>query len=574
MSRKLTRIKKQMRIPVIEFKAGPTRKGEKQRIEPGCVTIFVGPNHSGKSLALRELHYWLNGVDKEFTVLSGVSMSLPGQPEDLFLLAKEFEVPPPQNRSISDESIWFRRPLITEQIEGISDKGEINFRTLKNWLNSRENESSDKALRNAIVSLYTLRLNAQTRFDLTKPKTRDNPNEPQNHLARLLFDEKRRKLVRTICHEAFPNMYLSFNILTGNQIRLTMSKKKPRLFHELSIGPKAKSFHDVATQIDEVGDGVRSLVGIILAIIALNHRFVLIDDPEAFLHPPVAYKLGYQIAQLAETHGMQLFISTHSAELVSGCIEASSDVTLVRLTYDSLTEVATANVVDRQTFGALTRHPLIRSARPIGAMFHRAAVLVEGGDDRVIYSEINHRLQELKDPEGSRDTLFLSAHGSKRIPHVLAPLRKMGIPTVAILDIDTILETGGLWNRFVTDCGISEDLESRREEIRIDLKPYTRTKPLRRIFKTRGLSYINECDEGLGRRTREILDQFRNCGIFLVHEGCLESWFPEITDTENWIDTWFETYGSTIDDPNYKMPEGKGVWNFIRDISGWIAINQ
>lgn len=41
-------------------------------------------------------------------------------------------------------------------------------------------------------------------------------------------------------------------------------------------------------KIEEQGDGFRSLVGIILGLLFSKGRIVLLDEPEAFLHPAQA----------------------------------------------------------------------------------------------------------------------------------------------------------------------------------------------------------------------------------------------------------------------------------------------
>jgi len=43
-------------LKTIVFKAGAQGPSAPLEIQPGHVTLFVGPNHSGKSLLLREIH--------------------------------------------------------------------------------------------------------------------------------------------------------------------------------------------------------------------------------------------------------------------------------------------------------------------------------------------------------------------------------------------------------------------------------------------------------------------------------------------------------------------------------------
>lgn len=53
--------------------------------------------------------------------------------------------------------------------------------------------------------------------------------------------------------------------------------------------------------LDTQGDGIRSVLGIISAIVAVKKPIILLDEPEAFLHPPQALQLGEIISELVDT---------------------------------------------------------------------------------------------------------------------------------------------------------------------------------------------------------------------------------------------------------------------------------
>lgn len=64
-----------------------------------------------------------------------------------------------------------------------------------------------------------------------------------------------------------------------------------------------------APLIDTQSDGVRSFAGILLTLLTGQFPLVLIDEPEAFLHPPQARLLGQHLAQWHRRG--QVFVSTH-----------------------------------------------------------------------------------------------------------------------------------------------------------------------------------------------------------------------------------------------------------------------
>lgn len=63
-----------------------------------------------------------------------------------------------------------------------------------------------------------------------------------------------------------------------------------------------------------------------------HYRTFLIDEPESFLHPPQAKIMGEIIGQTLSEH-QQVFISTHSEEIVKGLLEVCPErVKMIRIT--------------------------------------------------------------------------------------------------------------------------------------------------------------------------------------------------------------------------------------------------
>ena len=63
------------------------------------------------------------------------------------------------------------------------------------------------------------------------------------------------------------------------------------------------------------GDGMRSFTGALLSLLVHPRNIVLMDEPEAFLHPPQAKRLAETIADETDSNS-QLFLSTHDMEIV------------------------------------------------------------------------------------------------------------------------------------------------------------------------------------------------------------------------------------------------------------------
>lgn len=84
-------------------------------------------------------------------------------------------------------------------------------------------------------------------------------------------------------------------------------------------------------KLQEQGDGMRSFASILLDTFTSEHTITLIDEPEAFLHPPQARLIGKMLAK-NNPDMRQLFISTHSEDFLQGILDADKEnVTVIRI---------------------------------------------------------------------------------------------------------------------------------------------------------------------------------------------------------------------------------------------------
>jgi predicted ATPase len=82
---------------------------------------------------------------------------------------------------------------------------------------------------------------------------------------------------------------------------------------------------------------MRSFAGVLLATSVGRESIMLIDEPEAFLHPPQARLLGTTLVQ-DRNKEQQLFIATHSTDMLRGVLDTeSTDVRVVRIRRNGLT---------------------------------------------------------------------------------------------------------------------------------------------------------------------------------------------------------------------------------------------
>ena len=171
-----------------------------------------------------------------------------------------------------------------------------------------------KARENAalIAYLFTLRLDGETRLNLVKSRESASTRErPKNVLVALLKDKQLREDVRESISDAI-GLYFSLDLTNPSTIFVKLSREKPEEIHEIQWGEEAVQYHNGTQSVTSYGDGIKSFVGLILATAIPDDKIILVDEPEAFLHPPLANKLGVHLSNLAERQNLAMFFATHS----------------------------------------------------------------------------------------------------------------------------------------------------------------------------------------------------------------------------------------------------------------------
>ncbi len=203
-----------------------------------------------------------------------------------------------------------------------------------------------------------------------------------------------------------PAVKKSDSLLKMTQFRALLSDRKPlNNAEEQALDAAARAFHKDASLIPELGDGVRTSVGLVSAVMSVPHRILLIDEPEAFLHPTLARRVGTVLSATARDRDASLIVATHSSEFLMGCIQATPELRIVRLTYAA--NSPTARSIEPAEIIGLMNDPLLRSANALRALFHRAVIVCEADSDCAFYEEVNYRLQQAG--RGISDSLFMNA---------------------------------------------------------------------------------------------------------------------------------------------------------------------
>ena len=580
----------------IQLRFGPRPGADPSTVKMSPVTVFVGPNNSGKSLVLREIEQFINtGGGQNHSIVDRI-FAKHLDPEEVSRLIEGREIEDTPGAVTAGRTLVVKSDPTSAQVRHMRiEKGKVLqiFQGLSG--DSPSNPTREMLWQRDIlpqfVSLYTVRLDGKSRFALTEGRQSGNfLGAPQNHLMALFQNDEAREELREATDDAF-GLHAVLDPHSHGNLRIRMSDRPPAdPSEEQNWDARSRAFHMAATEIERFSDGVKAFTGLIAAVLSDDFRVIMVDEPDAFLHPTLARKLGGRLAALASDRGGNVLAATHSPEFLMGCVEAG-DVNVVRLTYRR--EVPSARTLAASDLREMMRDPLLRSTGVLSALFYEGAVVCEGDSDRAFYQEINYRLigerseedkgpngsigtevaKSNKRPEGADNSVFLHAHGKDPVPKLVKPLREMGIPAAAIVDLD-ILKMPNKFAELLAAALVPEDSRHSWGTHRGRLDGKLKSKSAK--YKTEG---------GIDLLTRSerdsadsLLNDLADYGIFVVPRGELESWLKEwlrelneSPGKDRWVPRIFELMGSDTKDPDYLKPQRGDVWDFMRKVGAWIG---
>ena len=508
-------------------------------VEPNDILVFVGANNVGKSESLKEIDKLLklnNGTSK---IITHIEIEKEGQVDDLIGYIEAFSKKEYGNNP-EPSYIGFGFNVY---------KGSI----ATHWNNSKSGLSE---LHKVFVNLLT----TEVRLGAANPPnnialTTQAPTHPIHFLQR---DDSLEKQFSDYFHQAF-GTDLIVHRNAGGQVPLHVGEKPTILAGEdrLSFGylEKLGKLPTLHTQ----GDGMRSFVGVILNTFVSNHSILLIDEPEAFLHPPQARLLGKMLAKDLPSD-RQLFLATHSEDLLKGLLDSGvTNIKVIRIRRDG--DINIINQLDESDIKEIWQDPLLRHSNVLNGLFHSRVVICESDSDCRFYSAILYSLYE-ESSELSPDVLFISCGGKDRIPTVIKSLKRLDVPISVVADFDVlndinpiqsiIQELKGDWAAIEADWKLVKDsIDSKKPEIEKDelkkeimqvfedvdskIFPRNKLKTIKELLrkaspwshaKQVGKSFIPSADPT--KSFNDLIQKANECGLFIVEQGELESFAKSI----------------------------------------------
>lgn len=391
-------------------------------LESAPIVVLVGPNNAGKSRALQEIQQILS-TEPGFSPSNSPLFVL-----DDLRLDKHMDVDAFRDWLRTNRYVWrddrgneYSKPLLF-QMASLVDLGNQWGRLTESHLGS-------------IWPFVVRQLFCGDRLTLIPTARRIDPTEQPDHP---LHDLMRSDQLR---HNLERHVYDAFHFHTildgwGQNIVLRLSRTERQQDFE-ATSSDGFAPQDVLERIAAVpavetqSDGVRSLVGMLLTVVTGKYPVVLLDEPEAFLHPPQARQAGRSLAEL-QREG-QLVLATHSLDVLLGLIEANPEgVHIIRLTRAN--EKTSAHSLLPSKLWEVWNDPLLKFSRTLDGLFHEGVVICEGDTDSRFYSAVAANCGSLD----GRDLMFTVAGGKARIPLIAKALRSLGVPVCTIVDFDAL----------------------------------------------------------------------------------------------------------------------------------------
>lgn len=519
----------------VEFKAGL-----KLKLSTGDVLAVIGPNNSGKSATLRELSGLLReGGNRK--VLQDVTFERVTPIEEIQSQLNEFVQP----------NGWFNVPGHSFM------PGQLT-----QWWGP-----AGKVLGAFLTEQLVCELSTRDRLSDCDPQPpfRRRERFAAKHPFHFFFrDETLEQRASSLFRKAFNKDLI---IHRGASIDIpAYVGQKPSLSEGESTS--STSYFDrleLLDKLEEQGDGMRSFTSILGRTLAEDKPILLIDEPEAFLHPPQARLLADTIA--SETTSKQVFVATHSSDVLQGLLSSHGErVSIVRLARTEFE--SSAVLLPSQQVVELWKDPILRFSNVLDGLFHDAVVITESDADCRFYEAMTQTTESGHLP----DIHYTYSGGKDRLPVVIRALKGLGVPVVTVADFDVLNNEptlskivdalGGKWSaikpiwqtvkdaveRTANFVGATQFKKELHEIVKgipgggsVEKSTLSRVKSLARNAsawdnaKLSGLSSLPNGEPTLA--AKKLLEELKTLGLFVIPQGEMEGFYrAEAAHGPRWVE--------------------------------------
>lgn len=412
-----------------------------QAQDVGTINVFVGPNNAGKSEALRDLARLAGNFeptgeelakgeepstrvfqDVNFVskltmdrLLRGVTTFQGSKEEGLVAQTIGADLRSPYRRSIGTDlkNILFR-PIITARSVWMTGLGDL-------------------------MPVRVAYLPAERRAELIEPAPAIGPlTAPETLLAALQYAEPAiHQQLDAAVAGIFENTHVLLDATERIQLTLRVAASLPEL-----TGQPIQDAQTVSQLrlLKEEGEGLKNVVSIVLAMLLCQGRVLLIDQPEAGLHPETSRRLAAWIAENAAALSCQVFVVTRDTAFLRGLFTGAADVAIWRVSRRE--DTTRFDAVPHEVSRALTTFPLFTSQNAIECLMCDGVVVAPQSADRIVYQAVAERIVRM------HNLGFVHTHSSRNLTFAAKAFRRANIPTCVVAELD-LLQTEAPFSELV-----------------------------------------------------------------------------------------------------------------------------
>lgn len=396
-------------------------------LRPGDILVLTGPNSGGKSNALRTLAQRL--VFRDNTTERDTIKSTRTERSGTF---EEFL-----------EKVG-TRAQVTRHANG---NYQLNSPRIGNWTLSPTWWTGEDFHENFNDFFQTL-LTTRQRFNIVDPVSVANFRDASSALQKLRFDEPVECIIGELTRKSFGVEI--YTHLDGGTLSLKVGQRSSFPTREDYRSPSEQQKAQALSNLVEEGDGIQSFTAVAMAALVDPKSVTLINEAEAFLHPPQAKRLAQGLVSKMPITG-QLIIATHDYDFLRALVTSGGDrvhVVRIRRTPKTLTKY-----LSNAKLKELWSDPLLFTSDVISALFHDVAVLCEGETDVRFLRAITDALEDQLGDDVP-DIRFFSCGSKAKIDKIASALEAIGVPTVAVTDCD-VLNDKSLVERILASLAIT-----------------------------------------------------------------------------------------------------------------------
>jgi len=403
-----------------------------EAVEVGLITVFMGPHNCGKTETLRDILRLTANFDLSETpraseiepqpiVLSDLAFVPKLSVERMLLGLAVLEVDASGSTVVQGLAPNLKTPLrrtVSKELKSLLYRPILTARTM--W-NSPLGQ---------LMALRMAYINPAMHRRLIEPTPACGPTDGPEHLLQVLQDAAPavHQALAAAFGEAFEGVHLKLD--TSERVRLTL-RVSPTPFSADSPDPIANARQNQQLRgLHEMGDAWQSYAAVVLSILLGEGRVILLDQPEAFLRPDQARRLGRWIGQQVLARSCQVFVVTSSSDFLQGLAEAPYDLTIIRLSRrDNITRF---QAVPSAPAKALARVPLFACPNALRLLLCDGVIVVPEDRDQIVYETVARQTAP------AENLGFLAAVGARNLAFAAGALRQAGMPVGVITELDLL----------------------------------------------------------------------------------------------------------------------------------------